>query len=191
MTALRGQSEFNNISKPFIDAYLEVMKNSANVADPDALVAEMTTVVETHKEALLMAQPEFAISDLGFTMEHGTLNASMRMGLAEITQMPAQLNEAFITENMQATAHLDVAKPLAVYLAKAYVISMLEANGQAAQMTAEQLEQMATQQAAMLLNSFAQQGMLKSEGDTYQLDLELAQGLLNLNGQSIPLGQMM
>jgi len=32
---------------------------------------------------------------------------------------------------------------------------------------------------------------LKSEGDTYVLDVELAKGLLNLNGQSMPLGQMM
>lgn len=87
VTAVRGQSEFNNISKPFVDAYLEVMKNSANVTDPDALAAEMTTVVETHKEALLMAQPEFAISDMGFTMEQGTMNASLRMGLAELEQV--------------------------------------------------------------------------------------------------------
>ena len=191
VTAVRGQSEFNNISKPFVDAYLEVMKNSANITDPDALAAEMTTVVETHKEALLMAQPEFAMSDMGFTMEQGTMNASMRMGLAELEQVPAQLNEQFLIENMQATAHMDIAKPLAVWLAKTYVITMLEANGQAAQMDAEQLEQMATQQAAMMLNSFATQGLLKSEGDAYVLDVELAKGLLNLNGQSMPLGQMM
>lgn len=191
VTAIRSHTEINNISKPFIDAYLDVIKDTVGEEDPEVLVQAMTNLVETHKEALLMAQPEFAISDMGFTMEQGTMNASMRMGLAELEQVPAQLNEQFVMENMQATAHMDIAKPLAVWLAKTYVITMLEANGQAAQMDAEQLEQMATQQAAMMLNSFATQGLLKSEGDAYVLDVELAKGLLNLNGQSMPLGQMM
>ncbi|WP_411360190.1 YdgA family protein [Pseudidiomarina salilacus] len=191
VTAIRSHTEINNISKPFIDAYLDVIKDTMGEDDPEVLMQAMSNLVETHKEALLMAQPEFAISDMGFTMEQGTMNASMRMGLAELEQVPAQLNEQFLIENMQATAHMDIAKPLAVWLAKTYVKTMLEANGQAAQMDAEQLEQMATQQAAMMLNSFATQGLLKSEGDTYVLDVELAKGLMNLNGQSMPLGQMM
>lgn len=137
-----------------------------------------------------MAKPEMALSDFGFTMPEGELAGSMRMSLAELEQVPAQIDDQFIQQNLVANTHVAIDKLLAERLAKTYVMSMLEASGQT-EFDAEQLDQMAAQQAQMLLQNFVQQGMLKLENEQYLLDAEVAQGLLNLNGQSLPLGQMM
>lgn len=187
---LRVMTEFNNIDRGFIDDYFEYIKDSVGVADQQLLQQELLALLERHKDALLMAKPEMALSDFGFTMPEGELAGSMRMSLAELEQVPAQIDDQFIQQNLVANTHVAIDKLLAERLAKTYVMSMLEASGQT-EFDAEQLDQMAAQQAQMLLQNFVQQGMLKLENEQYLLDAEVAQGLLNLNGQSLPLGQMM
>ncbi|RUO52362.1 YdgA family protein [Pseudidiomarina homiensis] len=189
-TELRLLTAVNNIDRGFVDDYFETMKDFVGEEDPQVLEQQMTAMMERHKEALLMAQPEFAIGDFGFRMPEGELDGSMRVALAELEQVPAQLDEQFIQQNMVASARVAIDKPLAERLAKTYVLSMLEASGQT-ELDPAQLEQMATQQATMVLQNFVQQGLLKIENEQYLLDAEVAQGLLNLNGQSLPLGQMM
>lgn len=187
---LRMMTQFNNIDRAFLEDYLASMKTIVGVDDPEVLQAMMTSMFAQHKDALLMAQPELSIPDAGFSMAEGTLDSSMLVSIAELEQIPAELDEQFLLQNLIANANIAVDKALAERLAKVYVKSML-AMMNPGTMDAAELEQMAEQQATMVLQNFVQQGMLKVDEEHYLFNAEIAQGILNLNGQSIPLGQML
>lgn len=187
---LRFMTELNNIDRDFVDDYISTMKEMIGVDDPQVLESTMTAMMEDHQEALLRGQPELVIRDLGFSMPEGALSGSARMGLAEIEQVPARLDPKFVQEHLVADARIAIDQPLAERLARGYVMSMLEAADTSTMDPAE-LEQMASQQAQALLQNFIQQGMLTVDGERYLFTLDVADGVLNLNGQSMPLMHMM
>ncbi|RUO47253.1 hypothetical protein CWE21_08650 [Pseudidiomarina aquimaris] len=187
---VRMLTQVNNIDRGFIDDYFSSMKDLVGEDDPQVLATRMTAMMERHKADLLTAQPELAFPDFGFSMTEGSLDGSMLMTLAQIDQLPAQVDDAFIQQNLIANADLKIDKALAHKLASAYVRTAFAAGGPV-DMDPEQLNELAEQQATTMLQNFVQQGMLTSEEEHYLFHAEVAQGMLNLNGQQLPLGQMM
>ncbi|MDN7136107.1 DUF945 family protein [Pseudidiomarina terrestris] len=188
---LRMNTAMNAIDKGFMDAYLQLLQSDAGT-DPEQLQAALEELFEQQGLALLQAEPELTITNFSGSLPEGQFVASASLSVAGVRALPQAMDDdAFWREHMRASTHLNVEKPLLQWATQMYVQMSLVNAGQARELTVEQLQQIAAQQAAMMIQSFVQQGVLREEDGSYVLDLQVAAGVLDMNGQQVPLTQAM
>ncbi|MGQ4276984.1 YdgA family protein [Pseudidiomarina sp. E22-M8] len=188
---LRFNTAINNIEKSFLDSYLEQMRNSYD-GDPQQFSAMMSELFQAQGLALLQAEPELAITEFSGILPQGEFHANAEMSVAGVTALPQSFGDnVFWREHMRVNSYATVAKPLLQWAAKSYVYMSLVKTRQASELTAEELEQIAAQQTAMMIEASIEQGMLREEDDNYVFDLTVADGVVTINGQSTPLNQAM
>jgi uncharacterized protein YdgA (DUF945 family) len=86
-----------------------------------------------------------------------------------------------------ADATITADKAFAESMMSGYMMGQILANPQAQGMTPEEIQAAADQQAPMMINSFAQQGLINVTEDGYETQLTLKDGKANVNGTPIPL----
>lgn len=188
---LRFDTAINNLDKSFLDAYLEQVRAGFG-EDPEQMTIMLSELFESHGLAFLQAQPELAVTEFSGILPQGTFNANAAMSVAGVTALPKSMeDDAFWREHLRVDSDATVAKPLLQWAAKSYVYMSLVNVSQASELTAEQLDQIAAQQAAMMIQAFIQQGVLREEDETYIFDFAIADGMMTINGQSTPLNQAM
>lgn len=179
--------EINNISQAFIEAYQQNV-NELSVGTEAEIQAKLLQFAETHLLSLLKAEPEMNVTSLRGTLAQGTFDSSINTRLAGIDALPDLLTDVqFWLSHALANGQLRGDKAVIEYLAAKVMESQLKQNPQTAEMSAEEIEQIAMQQAPQFLQNFVQQGLLVSNDKQYSTTFALKDKALTINDKPIPL----
>jgi len=186
---LKLKMAFNNIDSEFLLAYNEMMQNIYDQS-PDEIEVATQKLVEENLPQLLQAEPEFVISEFSGEMEPGNFNGNLNAKLAGVTQMPDNLQDVqFWLSSLVVDASIAIDKPLLKWVAEQQMLSTMRMQMPGADEA--ELQEMAEQQAPMMIDMYLQQGLLKEEDDEYRSEFQMENGEGVLNGQKIPLAKMM
>lgn len=180
---------FNNLDTEFLRAYNQIMQNAYGQS-PDELEAATEKMVEDNLPQLLKAEPEFVVSEFSGEMEQGNFEGDLSAKLVGVTQVPDNLDDIqFWLSSLIADASIAVDKPLLRWVAEQQLLATMRMQYPNAEEA--QLQQMVQQQVPMMINMYVQQGLLTETEEEYRSDFQLEDGEAMLNGQKIPLGNMM
>lgn len=177
----------NNLNTDAIRAY-QNFANKVSGLTPDVLAQEMQALVQTNMLVFLKDEPEMNITRLEATFPEGKVEGRFDSKIVGVTELPAMMEDpAFWLQHLIANAEISMDKALAEVAASKYMLGQLHQNPQTAEMSEEELVQLAEQQSPMMLDMFTQQGLLKLEGERYQSSFSLKDGAAELNGAPMPL----
>lgn len=181
--------EISNFDQQFMETYSQILlPMQTQQTIPDDLLNKIQPPII----AALAHQPELKLTNMGFKTSTGTFKSNATLSLADYDINPAQFQDpVFWQNNIVLESGLDLPKDMALDLAKKGLLMQFQADPAAASYTAEQLQEMATQQAEMTLNNFMQGGFLVAQNEQLQLRFNIAGGTANLNGNDIPLSAML
>lgn len=181
--------ELNNLDQQFTKTYYELVVPMQHPdADPEALLNSL----KQPAIKFLSYEPEFKINNIGFSTAAGTLKSNATVKLAEYSIDESQLEDPnFWQNNVLLNSGIDLPKGLALDLLQKNIMMQLQADPGAAGYTPEQLQELAVQQAQMTLNNFLQGGFITENNGQLQLAFNVANGMGNLNGNQIPLEDLL
>lgn len=167
------------------------MLQSQNAPTQAAQAELMQTYMKDNLLALVAAEPTFAITELSAVLPDGAFSIAARAQAVGVDALPEPLeNPEFWLQHTAAAAEASIDKPLLLWVLKQQMLSALREQVPADQWDDTQMNQMAEQQAPMMVEMYQQQGLLVETDERYVLDFSLADGKAMLNGTEIPLGQM-
>lgn len=178
---------FNNLSVTFLDKYMELvqqMYNGGGEVNP-LLAMQMMGLVASD---LLPAGPQLSIKELGFKTAEGALSFNGKVSVSPEAAKSMSDPMAMLSHiTMDAAFSAD--KPLAFRLARESALKDLNAEqfegGE--QMTEEEKQALADNQAQMKLDMLIIQGTLVDKGEQYQSQFSFKNGKAEVNGQPLPL----
>jgi uncharacterized protein YdgA (DUF945 family) len=170
-------------------ATLQGFGGGAQPADPDAVLAELSAVLEQ----LLERGPSLTLNPIRFSMNGEPFSANVRVA-TDPAALPGGarnfLDPTLWLALASVNAEADVSKVLAQSFAEQFVRQQLAAAGAAAgaPMPEDELDAMAAAQAGLMLVALSGQGFLEDAGESYTATLQFTSGELTVNGTSVPLG---
>lgn len=180
---------FNNIDTGFLQAYNQTMQDIYDQG-PEEIEAATQKLVKQNLPQLLKAEPEFVISDFSGEMDAGKFGGNMSTKLVGVTQVPDNLDDAqFWLSSLTTNSLLTIDKPLLQWFAEKQMLATMRMQYPGADEA--EIQKMAEQQVPMMINMYLQQGFLKEAEDEYRSEFQMEDGEAMLNGQKIPLGNMM
>lgn len=186
---LKLKMAINNIDSEFLLAYHEMVQNVYD-QDPGEIEVATQKLIEESLPQLLQAEPEFVISEFSGEMEPGDFKGNLTAKLVGVTQVPKKLaNTQFWLSSLMVDSSIAIDKPLLKWVAEQQMLSTMRMQMPGADEA--ELQQMAEQQAPMMIDMYLQQGLLKEEDDEYRSEFQMENGEGVLNGQKIPLAKMM
>lgn len=177
----------NRLSLIFIEKYQQ-MANQLSGKDPVIVQQETLKFAQDNLLELLSKDPEMKLTNLSATIPEGKFDLNATAQTANVTKLPDDLQDPeFWLSHLIAEANLHSDKAVAEMFAKNYMTTQLVANPQTAEMSAEQIVQIAEQQAPVVLENMVQQGLIVEENGAYKASATLKDKQAILNGKPIPL----
>lgn len=180
--------ETNNIDE---QSYLNINQFFATqpmTADPDQQFEETLAFLKANLLALLKPEPEFNITMLKGEFNEGHFEAVLNTKLTQVAELPQDLLiPEFWLRHLKADSRIQVAKPLALKIAKLVMRRELTNNGQLAGKSADEVEQLLAQQVPAIFAMLEQQGKVLSQGHDYVVTFEMADKTAKLNGVALPI----
>jgi hypothetical protein len=177
------KTEFNNLEKSFFTAFQDASANPL----------EMEQMAEVLKSSLLpqlQASPEFNITEMSGSVGKGNFSGKILMKITGVDSMPDVLEHpGFWVSKAGVDFALQLDKVMALWMGEKMLIRQLQGDAQiASQMTSQEIQDLAVQQAGTMIETFSQQGMVivNEEGD-YEMIFTLKEGRAALNGNPMPL----
>tara|TARA_B110000090_G_scaffold23264_1_gene22858 strand:- start:727 stop:1512 length:786 start_codon:yes stop_codon:yes gene_type:complete len=177
------KTEFNNLEKSFFNAFQDASANPL----------EMEQMAEVLKSSLLpqlQASPEFNITEMSGSVGKGNFSGKILMKITGVDSMPDFLEHpGFWVSKAGVDFALKLDKVMALWMGEKMLIRQLQGDAQiASQMTSQEIQDLAVQQAGTMIETFSQQGMVivNEEGD-YEMIFTLKGGRAALNGNPMPL----
>ena len=177
------KTEFNNLEKSFFNAFQDASANPL----------EMEQMAEVLKSSLLpqlQASPEFNITEMSGSVGKGNFSGKILMKITGVDSMPDFLEHpGFWVSKAGVDFALQLDKVMALWMGEKMLIRQLQGDAQiASQMTSQEIQDLAVQQAGTMIETFSQQGMVivNEEGD-YEMIFTLKEGRAALNGNPMPL----
>lgn len=181
------QFELNRLNIDAMNAFQEFNQAVASV-EPQKMAETVKQYVNQHLLPMLKAGPEFNILAFKATMAQGKFSGKFDSKLVNITEVPDPLTDpAFWLSHLLANAELMGDKAVLEWLATQSMSSQLKANPQAADMSAEELNQIAAQQVTQLIDNLVQQGFIIATEQNYSAKATLKNKALTVNDKAIPL----
>jgi uncharacterized protein YdgA (DUF945 family) len=175
-------TDFKNLEKSFIEAYQRLSQ------DPGGNPEAMKSILQNEFVAQLQANPEINISALSGQLNGGHFEGNIFTKLNDIKAIPETLEDPkFWLSHALVDANLNMDKSVTLLSAEQSVLNQLKANPDTAQMSEEEMQNIASQQAQILLDNFRQQGMLTETSEGYQITFSLKDSQAKLNGNPMPL----
>ncbi|MEJ2201587.1 MAG: YdgA family protein [Desulfuromonadaceae bacterium] len=162
------------------------------VADPEALVAELMPLYTNMLLQLLEKSPQLDIRELQFTTPHGNISGDLQISYdGSQGASPAIPNSMF--QAVAAQAQLAIHESLVRQILASQVTGELHTARQQGQIpetvTDQELENLAAQQIDTQLEAMLAQNYIIRDGDLLKTNATLNNGELLVNGLSIPLFQ--
>lgn len=182
--------DLKNLSSDFFKAYQAQMQEVAQSpqSDPVAVQQQLLEFINNNVLDLLIASPEMNMAQLSGTIDTGKFNAQLLTKIVNVTALPDNLlDNGFWLSHLQASTHIEMDKNVAELLAVQIVKSQLKSNPQMADASAEQIDEIALQQAPIMIDNLIQQGLLQVTATGIKLVAELKDSQAILNGNPVPL----
>lgn len=181
--------EFNNLSQNAMSKYADVI---ASLQTQELNEDEFLETLKPFVIDLMSAKPEIKITNIGFTTAAGTMKSQADVKLANYDIDESNVvDKSFWEQNLVLNSGLSLPTALATDLMSKNTMLQMRMDPNAAQYTPEQLQEMASQQAQMMVNGFMQGGFLVEENGELTLNFNVKDGIANLNGQEIPLAALL
>lgn len=183
-----------NMSMDDLDiSVLEAFQQFASAqdgTDPAKLLEQQSEFFIQQLPKIIDDNPSFKIDQLSASLEQGEMNADMFMQLADIEQLPDPIDDqAFWFSHVNSEANMRIEKPVALWLAQKQILMQLRTQLPPAQQDPVQMQQIAEQQAPLVISTFMQQGFLTEQEDAYVTKVTLKDGKFVLNGTELPVLQ--
>jgi len=158
-------------------------------ANPLAL-EEMASEFESKLLPQLQVSPAFNITEMSGTVGDGSFSGKMLTKVAGVEGIPANLEDlGFWASKVVVDSKFEVEKAMALFVAEMSLNSQFKNNPAiSAQMTDTEIEALAGQQAATMVDTLSQQGMVavNAEGNL-EIIFTMKDGQAVLNGNPMPL----
>ncbi|MCO4798988.1 MAG: YdgA family protein [Colwelliaceae bacterium] len=179
--------EINNISKAFVTAYQENTKMFTEGTEEE-IQENILKFAQDNLLTFLKAEPQINITSLRATLDEGTFESHINTSVVGITQVPKIMEDPmFWLPHLLANGEVKGSKAVIEYIAATAVESQIKADPQAANMTDEQIKQIAAQQVPQFLQGFIQQGFIIENQSGYQTNFVFKDKALTVNNKPIPL----
>ncbi|ALS99309.1 YdgA family protein [Lacimicrobium alkaliphilum] len=179
--------DVSQISLDFLKAYQEFIRNLA-ATDPQQLEQATQAFMLDNLLMVLTPEPELNITSLKGTLPQGDFNGYLNSKLVNIDSLPKNMaDKGFWIKHTLADAQVQMDKEVAEWLAARQMLNQLKTSVPPQQWDQAQMEQLARQQAPVMLENLSKQGMLSQTEEGYQAVFSLKDGEANLNGTAIPL----
>lgn len=177
----------DNVSIEFLEQFNAYTQELASL--PDYQQQRLLTEFFVEHAALLVeSEPMVALQGLDVAFEEGDVHLSARGSLHKIAQMDAAtLNSPNSLKMIHANAEFEIDEALMDTLVGTYVQQQLKPQLANGWITQEQYEMHAEQMSHDMIESFVTQGWLVKDGDQYQANFELEEGVAAFNDQQIKL----
>lgn len=175
---------FENLSSQFLNTYQENANKLVGNNDPEAIKAVFAEPVAK----ALQYKPSIKIDNIGFSHAAGELSSQASIGLNTDEVSAQQVVSADFWKNA-LTMDSSLTLPVSLFqdLGKKYVSMQLMATPEARNMSQQQLEEVASNQASAMMQSFTQQGMLALDGEQLSISFSINDGKATLNNNPVPL----
>ncbi len=154
---------------------------------PEAMagIARLAVVLR-HLPALAAADPQVALDRLDITTPQGPVTGRLTLGVQGLTGDDLSGRGAWL-RRLAADGELSLPRPVALaLLVAAQRRQALEAAGEAG-LSPDQ-DQALGEAAAMQLEGLLKEGWVGAEGERLRTSIKLADGLLTVNGKTLPIG---
>lgn len=176
-----------NLSIAALDTYYNTMLT----LDPNNPLAALSAM-QTIGTELLRHDPSFAISPVRFEYNGEPFTANVEVRTVDGAQAQVDFsNPMMLLSLFEVRADATASKTLASQLAAMIVTSQLSAAFQGQELPPGQdIAQMASQQAEVMLTTFLGQGLIAEVGDNYTTNIDYTNGQITVNGTPLPLGML-
>lgn len=174
-------TELANLSNKFFIDYKNFSdKLLAETNSSEAVYDVLFTFMQDNIDELLVAKPEFNITDFSGTFPEGSFNATLTSKLADISSPTIdELSQPeFWLYNAIVAANIEADEPLVRHLTERFIASKMRAPLNAPEVK---------QQALMIIDSFVQQGLIKLEDDKYKSEITIEDGQGKIYDSAFPL----
>jgi uncharacterized protein YdgA (DUF945 family) len=179
--------DISQISLDFLKAYQGFVRDMA-ATDPKQSEQATQAFMLDNLLMVLRPEPELNITSLKGTLPQGDFNGYLNSKLVNIDSLPENMaDKGFWIKHTLADAQVQMDKEVAEWLAARQMLNQLKTSVPPQQWDQAQMEQLARQQAPVMLENLAKQGMLSQTEEGYQAMFSLKDGKANLNGTAIPL----
>lgn len=179
--------DVSQISLDFLKAYQEFVRNLA-ATDPQQLEQATQAFMLDNLLMVLTPEPELNITSLKGTLPQGSFSGNLNSKLVNIDSLPEDMaDKGFWIKHTLADAQLQIDKEVAEWLAARQMLNQLKTSVPPQQWDQAQMEQLAKQQAPVMLENLAKQGMLSQTEEGYQAEFSLKDGQATLNDTAMPL----
>lgn len=179
--------EINNISKAFVTAYQDNAQMFSQGSEAE-IQANIMKFAQENLLSLLAAEPQINITSLRATLEDGAFESHLNTSLNGITQLPDIAQDPmFWLPHVLANGEIKGSKAVIERFAALAMESQIRSNPQAANMSEEQIKQIAAQQVPQILQTFVQQGFIIENEAGYQTNFNFKDKALTVNNNPIPL----
>lgn len=177
----------NQLSVAFMEKY-QALANELTGKDPNVAQQQMLNFAQNNLLELLKHDPEIDLKNVSATLPEGKFNVDAKAQTLNVQSLPENLQDReFWLTHLLASANVQADKAVARAFATNYMVSQLQANPQTAEMSAEQISQIAIQQSPAMIDAMIQQGFLVEEGEVYKSSISLKDKEAILNGKPMPL----
>lgn len=177
----------NNISGKFIKAYQKFSQTLGDVSAED-MQEKMQGFAQDNLLTLLSTEPQINITSLRGTFPEGKFNGTMHSSLVDVSTLPTPIeNQEFWLAHALVNGKITGDKAVIELFAKQFMKQQIQANPQAQDMSAAEIEQMAAQQVPQMLDMLTQQGLLVATDSHYTTDFALKDSQFKVNEKLIPL----
>ena len=186
---------YDRISLQFIQGYMKMMEDS--LANPDRMPDFTAYFTDEVIAEALGYQPGFSVKTLAFELVDGTFKTDMTLRIDTMDDVNSALiaaNPMVLLQNILLDLNVLVDKPLAERLAKTQTLGAVEARiieeqeaGAVGTYTEEQVQEMVSQEAVMMLEMLIMQGLIVDEKDSYKSTVKLEKGETVINGSPMPI----
>jgi uncharacterized protein YdgA (DUF945 family) len=177
----------NNISEKFVQAYQDFSQTLGDVS-AENMQETMLNFAQDNLLTLLSTEPQINITSLRGTFPEGKINGTMHTSLVDVSTLPTPIvDQKFWFAHALINGNVTGDKAVIELFAKLFMKKQLQANPQAQDMSAEEIDQMAAQQVPQMLDMLAQQGLLIATDTQYTTDFVLKDSLFKVNEKLIPL----
>lgn len=178
--------QLKHLTADFIKAYQRLIADLQNL-QPDQEQQHIEAFLQQHLLGQLQANPELNISSLQGTLTQGDFSAKIFNKITGVELLPTPLlDRNFWLSHLKTNATFKADKPVSIFIAKSIIKSRLNEGQNSGQLTSQQVDDYAQQQAVAIVKGLA--GNVLTETPTgYAIEFSLADGQTKLNGKPIAL----
>lgn len=187
---IEANFDYTNLSKAFIEGYLDIAY-SFGLADEEEAEAAILLFAVSEAPAALAHSPGFSFSKVAFTHEGRSFDGSATVAI-DGQQVPASFDIQrwdLLLPALTAEVHLDTDESLLNDIMAWQASSSVDASLAGldpSEITPEMRQTMIDQQATMMLGIAEAQGFLLRENGRIKSDIQLADRMLDINGNAMP-----